>query len=188
MIRLLCAACLLIAAGPLGAAEISGVKIDDTARVGGTPLVLNGAGKRTRLVFDVYVAALYLTAKRANAQEVLDAPGPKRVTMSLMRDLSADRLTEALQDGIKLNTSQAALDAIRPQLEALVAAIRAIGAASKGDVISIDFLADGSTQLALNGAPKGNPIAGGAFQRALLGVWLGEKPVQADLKSALLGG
>jgi hypothetical protein len=188
VVRLLCAACLLIAAGSLRAAEIAGVKIDDTARVGGTPLVLNGAGKRTRLVFDVYVAALYLTARQGSAPQVLEAPGPKRITLSLMRDLSADRLTEALQDGIKLNTSDAALDAIRPQLEALVAAIRSIGAAHKGDVLSIDFLADDSTQLALNGAPKGQAIAGVAFQRALLGVWLGEKPVQADLKAALLGG
>jgi hypothetical protein len=42
--------------------------------------------------------------------------------------------------------------------------------------------------VALNGKPQGKPIAGADFQRALLAVWLGGKPVQADLKKAMLGG
>jgi hypothetical protein len=66
--------------------------------------------------------------------------------------------------------------------------MRAIGGAKKGDVVAIDFLADGSTAVALNGKPQGKPIAGADFQRALLAVWLGGKPVQADLKKAMLGG
>jgi hypothetical protein len=31
-------------------------------------------------------------------------------------------------------------------------------------------------------------MAGEAFYRALLRIWLGENPVQEDLKKALLGG
>lgn len=181
------AACLL-AAGMACAAEVSGVRIDDTASVGGATLVLNGAGKRTRVVFDVYVAGLYLTTKRGTTQAVLDAPGPKRVTMTMMRDLGPDKLIEALQEGIRQNAGAAQLAAIQPQLDALVAGIRSIGPVHKGDVIAIDFLPDGSTQLSLNGTAKGGPIAGAGFQRALLGVWLGDKPVQSDLKAALLGG
>ena len=137
------------------AAEVSGVRIDDTASVGGATLVLNGAGKRTRVVFDVYVAGLYLTTKRGTTQAVLDAPGPKRVTMTMMRDLGPDKLIEALQEGIRQNAGAAQLAAIQPQLDALVAGIRSIGPVHKGDVIAIDFLPDGSTQLSLNGTAKG---------------------------------
>jgi hypothetical protein len=108
--------------------------------------------------------------------------------MSMMRDLGPDKLIEALQEGIRQNATAAQLDAIHAQLDALVAGIRSIGPVHKGDVIAIDFLADGSTQLSLNGTAKGGPIGGAGFQRALLGVWLGDKPVQADLKAALLGG
>ncbi|MEW6120170.1 MAG: chalcone isomerase family protein [Pseudomonadota bacterium] len=43
-------------------------------------------------------------------------------------------------------------------------------------------------QLVVNGRPVGKPIAGPDFFRALLAVWLGDAAVQADLKSALLGG
>jgi long-chain acyl-CoA synthetase len=39
----------------------------------------------------------------------------------------------------------------------------------------------------VNGAAKGT-IPGDAFNVALTRIWLGDKPVQADLKKALLGG
>ena len=37
------------------------------------------------------------------------------------------------------------------------------------------------------GIAAGTPIAGEDFYRALLRIWLGDNPVQADLKKALLG-
>jgi hypothetical protein len=40
----------------------------------------------------------------------------------------------------------------------------------------------------IQGKPTGKPIAGQDFYRALLRVWLGDKPVQDDLKKSLLGG
>ena len=106
MKRLLFAALLAFATAAT-AAEVSGVKIDDTAKVGGADLVLNGAGKRTRLMFDVYVAALYLPEKKAGAADVLGGAGPKRVSMTLMRDVTPDQLVEALLEGIRLNSTPA---------------------------------------------------------------------------------
>jgi len=40
----------------------------------------------------------------------------------------------------------------------------------------------------VDGKPAGAPIQGEDFYRALLRIWLGERPVQEDLKQALLGG
>ncbi|HRI17581.1 MAG TPA: chalcone isomerase family protein, partial [Burkholderiaceae bacterium] len=54
----------LLAAAPAAmAAEVGGMKLDDKTTVGGQELVLNGAGIRTKLMFKVYVGALYLPAK-----------------------------------------------------------------------------------------------------------------------------
>jgi hypothetical protein len=39
----------------------------------------------------------------------------------------------------------------------------------------------------VDGAPKGKPIAGDDFYRGLLRIWLGDKPVDADLKKGMLG-
>src|SRR5450755_5120676 len=80
------------------AAEVGGVKLDDKMSVGGQDLVLNGAGVRTKVVFKVYVASLYLPQKATDLQGVL-AKGPRRIQMNLLRTLSADQLDDALVDG-----------------------------------------------------------------------------------------
>jgi hypothetical protein len=58
--------------------------------------------------------------------------------------------------------------------------------AKKGMTIALDWTG-AATQLVIDGKPAGRPIAGEDFYRALLRIWLGEKPVQEDLKKALLG-
>lgn len=168
-------------------ATVAGVEVARTAQVGASMLVLNGAGKRTKYFFDVYVAGLYLSTRLGDAAGVLADPGPKRISMTLMRNLSAEQLSDALRDGISLNSSPAELASLSAQIEALVGTMNLIGSAAKGDLLTIDFLADGTTRVAINGQARGNPIPGADFQRALLKVWLGAKPVQADLKKALLG-
>jgi hypothetical protein len=45
-----------------------------------------------------------------------------------------------------------------------------------------------ATQVGIDGRPAGKPIEGADFYRALLRIWLGDKPVQDDLKKALLSG
>jgi hypothetical protein len=52
--------------------------------------------------------------------------------------------------------------------------------------ITLDWTGAG-TAVTVDGKAAGQPIAGEDFYRALLKIWLGEKPVQADLKKALLG-
>jgi hypothetical protein len=170
---------------PAGAVEIEGVKLADTATVAGRDLVLNGAGLRKRLLFDVYVASLYLPAKVSAAAAVLKAE-PRRVRIDMLRDVAADVFLETLKDGIEANTSQTERDAIRPQMSELAAVITAIGETKEGDTITLDFVG-GSTVVTFNGVEK-TRIAGEGFNRALLKVWLGDHPAQADLKTAMLGG
>ncbi|MDE2305751.1 MAG: chalcone isomerase family protein [Gammaproteobacteria bacterium] len=182
----LIAGLLLIA--PAFGATVDGVTVADSARVGGATLQLNGAGRRTKYFFNVYVAALYLRARTATAAVALADPGPIRLSMTLMRHLSASQLVDALREGIARNADAAALARTRADLEALVATMRAIGGADRGDLITLDFLADGSTVVGLDGRPRGRPIPGREFQRQLLSIWLGADPVQGDLRRELLGG
>ena len=52
---------LALAAVPASSArEVAGVTLPDTVSVEGKTLKLNGAGLRTKVVFKVYVAGLYL--------------------------------------------------------------------------------------------------------------------------------
>ena len=167
------------------AAEVGGVKLADKVAVGGQELVLNGAGIRSRAIFKVYVGSLYLPAKAGNLDGVL-AKGPRRIQMNLLRDLSADQLVDALNEGLKDNNSEAELAAVKAQQTQLATIMKAFGEVKEGNVVTLDFV-DDATAIGFNGAAKG-AIPGEAFNRALTRIWLGEKPVQADLKKAMLGG
>jgi long-chain acyl-CoA synthetase len=166
------------------AAEVGGVKLDDKVSMGAQELVLNGAGVRTRVVFKVYVASLYLPQKAADLAGVL-AKSPRRIQLNLLRTLSADQLVDALNEGLAENNTTAELAAVKPQVETLATIMKSFKEVKEKDVITLDFV-DGATRIGLNGDAKGN-IGGEAFNQALTKVWLGDKPVQADLKKSLLG-
>ena len=174
----------LYVALPAFAADVGGVKVDDSATVGGQHLMLNGAGVRTRVMLKVYVASLYLPARTNDAAVVL-TKAPRRIQMNLLRTLAPDQLVDALNDGMKENNSDAELVAVKPQTDQLMAIMRSLGEVKEGGVVTLDFV-DGATVVGLNGAPRGT-VPGDAFNKALTKVWLGDKPVQADLKKALLG-
>lgn len=167
------------------AAEVGGVKLDDKVSVGGQELVLNGAGIRTRLIVKVYVGSLYLPAKATSASQAL-AKGPRRVQMNLLRNLTADQLVDALVDGLRDNTTEAEFASVKPQTDQLVSIMKSFGEVKEGNVVTLDFV-EGGTRIALNGQAKGS-VPGEAFNQALARIWIGDKPVQGDLKKAMLGG
>ena len=180
-------ATFLLFALAASAAEVAGVKIDDKTRVGNTELALNGAGLRKRAFFQVYAIGLYVQQKSANAATVIEQPGPKRVAIHMLRNVGADSFNEALGDGVRANHGEADLKALEPRLKELGAIIGGIGEAKKGMAIQLDWTGS-ETQVVVEGKPAGKPIAGEDFYRALLRIWLGDRPVQDDLKKALLGG
>lgn len=187
--RIAAAGCLaaLLLAGNSIAAEIEGVQIADRVQLGKSDLTLNGAGVRTRFIFSVYVGALYLQNKAGTTETVLRDAGAKRIAMHMLRDLDAEQLFTALNDGLNKNHTPAQLAQLAPQVKQLQAIFDAVKAAKKGDVILLDYLPGAGTRVTVRGEDKGT-IAGAEFNRALLRIWLGEKPADADLKKAMLGG
>ena len=171
------------------AAEVAGVKLDDKVQIApNTPeLVLNGAGIRTRFLVKVYVGALYLQEKKTTAADVLALGGAKRMSLSMLRDLTAQQLTDALNEGFAANNSPADQERYKGQLAELLAVMTALGQAKNGDVVALEFVPGSGTRVLVNGAAKGKPIPDEGFYRAILRIWLGDKPVDANLKRSLLG-
>jgi Chalcone isomerase-like len=188
VLKTVAAACIAICVGasPLlaRAAEVGGIKLEDKVSVGAQELVLNGAGVRTKVVFKIYVASLYLPQKAVDLTAVL-AKSPRRIQLNLLRTLSADQLVDALNEGLAENNAAAELAAVKTQTDQLATIMKAFKEVKEKDVVTLDFV-DGATRIGLNGDAKGS-IAGDAFNQALTKVWLGDKPVQADLKKSLLG-
>ena len=165
------------------------MQLEKRVQVDGRELHLNGAAVRTRVIFKVYVAGLYLPSPAATAQAVIEGDGPKRIVLVMLRDAGAQQFVESIEHGMRANNSQEQIAAVRPQTEALMSMIRAVGQAKTGMRIVLDYSASlGGTTLYVDGVAQGPPMAGKGFNQALLRIWLGDDPVQADLKEALLGG
>ena len=135
----------------------------------------------------VYVAGLYLPEKKSAPADVLALGGPKRVAMTMLRDVTAQQLSDALTDGFAANNAPAEQDRYKTQLGELTAIMASLGGAKKGDVVALDYLPDVGTRVLLTGEAKGKPIPEEGFFRGVLRVWLGDRPVDADLKKGLLG-
>ena len=171
------------------AMEIEGVKVPEQVKLGdtGPELVLNGAGLRTRAIFKVYVGALYLQQKKTAADAVLTDTGARRIALHLLRDLSSEQLLSAFNDGLKSNHAPAELAKLDAQVKQLESIFAAVKEAKTGEVILLDYIPGSGTRVVVNRDTKGT-IPGEDFNRALLRIWLGERPVDAALKKAMLGG
>ena len=188
MIARLLLAVVMLTGLAANAAEVAGVRIDDKTRVANAELALNGAGLRKRAFFQVYAIGLYLPTKTSNAAEAISSTGPKRVAIHMLRDVGADAFTEAMADGIRANHSEAEAKALEPRIKELGTIMAELKEAKKGMVIALDWQPQSGTVMVVNGAARGKPIQGEDFYKALLRIWIGDKPVQDDLKKALLGG
>jgi hypothetical protein len=80
------------------------------------------------------------------------------------------------------------MKALEPRIAELSAIMGELKEAKKGMAILLDWQPGAGTVVAVDGKTRGKPIPGEDFYRALLRIWLGERPVQDDLKKALLGG
>ena len=190
MARLLAVAALALASASTQAqvVELEGVKLEPTAQVGGAALQLNGAGLRTRAIFKVYVAGLYVPQKSADAAALLAQKGPRRISITMLRNVDADSFSGALNDGLRANHTEAQVAALKSQIDTLNANLKAVGEAKKGDVIHFEYLPDSGTRVSVNGQARGTAIPGEDFFTAVLRIWIGDKPVDGDLKKGMTRG
>lgn len=168
--------------------ELEGVKLEPAVQVGATTLQLNGAGVRTRVIFKVYVAGLYVPQKAGDAATLLTQKGARRMAIVMLRNVDAETFAAALNDGLRSNHTEAQFVAMKAQIDALNANLKAVGEVKKGDVINFEFVPDAGTRVTVNGQVRGSVIPGEDFFTSVLRIWIGDKPVDGSLKKGLVGG
>lgn len=168
------------------AVEVEGFKFDDKLKLGNAELVVNGTGVRSKFG-KRYAMALYLPAKAADAQAALAAKGAKRVDIRLIKDVSGDTFASAVSGGINDNSTDVEKAALKDRIKLLADTVVALGEIKAGTSIVFDWIPERGTVLTVGGQQKGKDIPGEDFYAGLLRVWLGEDPVQKDLKQGLLG-
>ena len=184
---------LLTAAAGISAVqalEIEGVKIDDKVTLAnGVPeIVLNGAGVRYKFAFfKVYVGSLYLTQKKTDNEAIFADPGPKRVSMHILTtEVTAQDLISSMNNALAVNLSPHELALIEKRIRDMNTMMSSVKTLKQGSIVHLDYVPDVGTRVIID-AQERITIPGEDFFRAMLHIWIGNKPVDGRLRDAMLG-
>jgi hypothetical protein len=187
--RLALAAALAAASLPTLAAtvDVAGVKLEDRVTVAGKPLVLNGAGIRYKAVFKVYAAGFYVEKPASTPDALLDQPGPKRMSITMLRDIDSAELGKLFSRGMEDNMEKGSFAKLIPGVLRMSQVFTNHKTLRAGENFVLDWLPGTGTVLTIKGVQEGEPFREPEFFEALMRIWLGPKPADWQLKDALLG-
>lgn len=185
--KLMLAAVLGAATATMAATELAGVKVDDTATVAGTKLQLNGAGIRYKGPFKVYVGDLYTTQKVRSLEELVAAPGPKRLTMTFLREIEAGPFGKLLTRGVEDNVSKNEMSKLVPGMIRMGEIFTVNKVLNPGEVITLDWIPGSGMVVTAKGKVQGEPFREPEFYKAIMSIWFGQTPADWRLKDAMLG-
>ena len=178
-------------ATPAYALEVSGVNFTPTAQTHGITLTLLGAGVRRLAANNLYTAALYLEHKPASAQAIWRGTGAKQLRVVLLRDVNSREISNLLSQGFVSNSNDDELAAIIPEMVGLGTLIAEQGKLFAGDSFQIDWSQTAGTTISIRSRVQAQPTVQVFGKPDLVGammkIWLGDRPADAELKSALLG-
>jgi len=167
--------------------DVGGIKLEDSVDLQGSKLQLNGAGVRYKAIFKVYTAGLYIGKKAATPEEVYAVPGPKRISITMLREIDSNELGKAFTKGFEENAPKAEFSKLIPGLVRMGQVFSDQKKLAAGDNFTIDFIPGTGTVVTVKGKPQGEPFKEPEFFIALMRIWLGPNPADYKLKDALLG-
>jgi hypothetical protein len=177
---LVVSACLVLSTVAL-AKERNGIRMPDTVTAEGKTLKLQGMGLRTKFVFKVYAAGLYLETPSTDPATILAADEVRRVHLFLLRKVGKQQIGEAISEGFTRN-SKDKLPSLQERLNKLMALLPDL---KETDEVIFTYVP--GKGVLVSGKTDGI-IEGKDFADALFAVWLGAQPADGSLKKQLLGG
>ena len=145
---------------------------------------LNGFGTRKKLFIKLYVASLYTQEKNSDAKQILEMVQASCMRLHISSSkITSEKMIKATKQGFEKST-QGNIAPIESEIETFLAWLEQ--PIKKGDIFEFAFVPHNAINVSKNGSELG-VIENKEFASALFGIWLGEIPVQQDLKSKLLG-
>lgn len=190
MTRILTALALLaLLCTPLAAddhvREVRGVELPLQVSVGDQALQLNGAGVRSRFFVRVYVGALYTTASVTDANEAITMDAPRRIHLTMLRDVGRDTMVDALEDGLENAMTSEQRAEYADEIETFKSFFP--GDFNEGYTGDIDVIPGEGLIVSMNGEELGR-IESDTFAQFVLAIWLGDDPADSSVKSGMLEG
>ena len=159
------------------------IVLPDDIVFAGDSLILVGAGVREKFFMDLYVGSLYSQKRQSDPIVLLTGDGSALIRLDIISSMiTSEKMEDATREGFEMATggnTAPISDTIEDFITVFKEEIKV------GDVFV--FAADGATVNVLKNGQKLLTVENPQFRAALLGIWLGDDPVDEDLKEALMG-
>ncbi len=166
------------------AKEIGGVDVKEAINLNNTSLTLQGAGVRSKFIFDIYVGALYLQNKMQNPQKIIEGRSPMDIRMIITSSLvTGSKMKEGFGNDFKVMESigyKVDKNPLQRFFDTFSSTIH------KNDIFDFLFIPKKGLFIYKNGK-KVTKIDNFEFKRALYAIWFSKRPAQESLKNKMLG-
>ena len=180
------------ASGAWATVDVSGVALDEAVTVGGVPLHLNGAGYRKRGYFKIDVTALYLQQKATTLDGAENAPGVKRVQLTIQQDVTGSQASRYFLIDFEASATPAEFAKLITEVSLVGDIYSSLPKIRKGDIVTMDWIPGKGLLATLNGnvlTAHGAPspyINSELLSKVMVRMYVGGK-TPAELHDNLLG-
>ncbi|OYU42939.1 MAG: hypothetical protein CFE44_21155 [Burkholderiales bacterium PBB4] len=185
----LCFACATTLSAPPALAQVpdfGGVKIEDSITIYNNTLLLNGAGVSTVGKNKIYVAQMYAKQKFSSLDELMAAPGPKRLVLTALREVDTAPIVKNFNRNLE-DGNRADMAKLVPGMVGIGNLFKAKRALAPGEVMTLDWIPIYGFTVYIGGKMQGEAYRQPELYKAAVGVFLGDGNIDPKVKDALLG-
>lgn len=168
------------------APEFGGVKIEDNITIYNNTLVLNGAGVSVAGKNKMYVVQVYAKQKFGSLDELMAAPGPKRLILTALRELDTAPIVKNFNRNLE-DGNRADMAKLVPGMVGIGNLFKAKRALAPGEVMTLDWIPIYGFTVYIGGKLQGEPYRQPELFKAAAGVFMGDSNMDPKVKDALLG-
>ncbi|MDX2319815.1 MAG: chalcone isomerase family protein [Moritella sp.] len=174
---------LMMSTGLQAATEISGVSVPDSITPQGENLQFNGAGIRSKFFIDLYVGSLFTSEKMNQGNDVINSAEAAAIRLNITSNMiTSEKMIKAMKEGFELVTADQNnnLDTkIADFIDTFAEPIK------KGDQFTL-LSVPGEGLINYKNGEFMSITPGEDFRKAVLAIWLGDKPTDKSLKKDML--
>ncbi|WP_459210709.1 chalcone isomerase family protein [Aquimarina rhabdastrellae] len=167
--------------------RVGGMQFNDSEKIGDIELILNGAGVRKDASSKLYAAGLYVDFEVEGKQDdmkVANMDATMGITIKVISNIITPPVfEEMLRNGLEKSTEGNSYK-IEDDIRKFLGFFR--GVFSKHEIYKLIYKKGDGLYVYKNMRQLGK-IDGLEFKKAIFGMWLGDDPIDAELKTSLLG-
>ncbi|MFT7680986.1 chalcone isomerase family protein [Moritella dasanensis] len=176
---------LMMSTGLQAATEISGVSVPDSITPQGENLQFNGAGIRSKFFIDLYVGSLFTNEKMNQGNDVINSDEAAAIRLNITSNMiTSEKMIKAMKEGFELVTAEK-----NNNLDTKIASFIDTFAdpIKKGDQFTL-LSVPGEGLINYKNGEFMSITSGEDFRKAVISIWLGDKPTDKGLKKDMLNG